>query len=155
MKLNVFFWMIENRLAGMDHPGDEQDAFEELRSHGIGAVVTLTERPLPQDVLEAQGMDYLHVPIQDYHPPGQDQIDRFVAFCDEHISAGRAVAVHCLAGRGRTGTMLACYLVHGGAEPGEAINAVRGRRPGAIETAEQEDAIFEFAARTEAGPGSA
>ena len=64
--------------------------------------------------------------------------------CDS-VSAGRPVGVSCGAGLGRTGTILACYLVSQCFSAEEAINKVRVRRPGSIETREQEDAILAYA----------
>ena len=55
------------------------------------------------------------------------------------------VAVHCGAGLGRTGVVLACYFVHKGLTAQNAIGRVRRLRPGSIETDEQADAIAEFA----------
>ena len=49
-------------------------------------------------------------------------------------------------GYGRTGTILAAYLISEGMTANEAINKVRGKRPGAIETYEQENILFEFEA---------
>lgn len=53
--------------------------------------------------------------------------------------------MHCKHGLGRTGTMLACYLVKTRAISGEeAIKTIRRLRPGSIETREQERAVLEF-----------
>jgi atypical dual specificity phosphatase len=46
---------------------------------------------------------------------------------------------------GRTGTLLACYLVSLGLSPDAAIQQIRTVRPGSIETAEQEAAVAAFA----------
>lgn len=54
------------------------------------------------------------------------------------------VAVHCLAGLGRTGTMLACYLVATGTPANNAIMRIREWRPGSIETKEQEAVVYEY-----------
>lgn len=67
-----------------------------------------------------------------------------------HVArSSQAVAVHCALGFGRTGTMLACYLVkERGLAAGDAIAEVRRLRPGSIETYEQEKAVFQFYQRT-------
>lgn len=55
------------------------------------------------------------------------------------------VAVHCRAGYGRTGTMLACYLVAvEGYSAVDAIAETRRRRSWSIETEQQEQAVFDF-----------
>jgi ADP-ribosyl-[dinitrogen reductase] hydrolase len=51
---------------------------------------------------------------------------------------GGKVALHCRDGRDRTGMVAARLLVELGCHPQDAINRVRGARPGAIATAEQE-----------------
>ena len=57
----------------------------------------------------------------------------------------QAVAVHCLWGIGRTGTMLACYLVKGmNLTAEQAIQDVRVQRPYSIETYEQEELLYQY-----------
>src|SRR5690606_5893278 len=105
----------------------------------VGAIVSLTEYSLHQDTLERYGMEYLHLPITDYHPPSIEQIQQCVAFIDRVAQEkGVATLIHCLAGRGRTGTMLAAYLVHHnkGMKAEDAIGIVREKRPGSMETPE-------------------
>jgi atypical dual specificity phosphatase len=65
------------------------------------------------------------------------------------------VAVHCTAGYGRTGTILAAYLVAQGYTPAAAITRVRELRPGSIETPDQAAAVEEFARRRQADDSSA
>jgi atypical dual specificity phosphatase len=129
----------------MARPDGRPEDIEELRTHGIGAVVNLTRRNLEGPFFGASGLNYLHIPITDFMPPTLAQIEEFVRFCDAQIARGRAVAAHCVAGRGRTGTMLACYLVHCGMTADAAIRRVRELRPGSVETYEQEQAVKEYA----------
>ncbi len=70
-----------------------------------------------------------------------------VDFINKSISEGKPVGVSCGAGLGRTGTVLACYLVSLGHSAEVAIGMVRTKRPGSIETETQEEAIKEYAAK--------
>jgi atypical dual specificity phosphatase len=53
--------------------------------------------------------------------------------------------VHCAAGRGRTGTILAAYLLkENGLTADQAIKKIRKLRPGSIQSTTQEKAIFMY-----------
>jgi atypical dual specificity phosphatase len=146
-----FYWVIRGVIAGMSHPGNNPEVLERLSDMGIGAVVSLTERPMRADLVRGYGMEFLHLPVPDFCAPRQEQIDQFVSFSESIVAQDRAVTVHCLAGRGRTGTMLGCFLVRQGMTANEAIDKVRSLRPGAIENFEQETAVYHFASREENG----
>lgn len=141
-KLN-FSWVIDGKLAGHEAPSSEQDLVW-LKQQGILALVRLIE----QDKAEVNspqigklGMWDLHEPVPDFAVPKPDQIDRIIQFIDMSISAKRPVGVSCKFGIGRTGTILACYLVHEGYDANSAISEVRKKRPGSIETQEQVAAV--------------
>ncbi|NWX19603.1 DUS23 phosphatase, partial [Aegotheles bennettii] len=77
-----------------------------------------------------------------------EQIQSFLRLVEEANARGEAVAVHCMLGHGRTGTMLACYLGKArGMTGADAIREIRRLRPGSIETREQEDAVIRFCQR--------
>ncbi len=118
-----------------------------LRDQGIDTVVSLMDPPLEPEALEPFGVEVFHLPFPDKEAPTQEQIDQFVVFVDEKLKGGHRVLAHCLGGYGRTGTMLACYLVYRGQTAAEALAEVRQKRPGSVETETQEAAIFTFEER--------
>lgn len=138
--LRNFSFLIDDALAGSALPGSwgplEMD-LEEAKSEGITAVVSLTEDPLDDRTVKKSGLRYLHLPVADYTPPTLEQVEEFVAFVREERERGGAVLAHCHAGVGRTGTMLAAYLVAEGESVRRAIETVRNLRPGSVETATQ------------------
>ena len=143
-----FYWLEPGVLAGCSRPGvrsgrhtasDDEIAADlaTLRGHGIGALLSLTETALPVGTLERHDLAGLHLPVPDFHPPSPEQLALALQFIDEQQAAGRAVAVHCLAGQGRTGSVLAAWLIRSGLAPTAAIAHVRGVCPGAVEAAAQ------------------
>jgi protein-tyrosine phosphatase len=149
--MELFYWLVEDALAGCSRPGGPTgrsvDAdLASLRERGIGALLSLTETPIPWDSLERQGIANLHLPVDDFFPPTERQLLQALAFIDEQRAQGQAVAVHCAAGMGRTGTVLAAWLIRGGLDAGEAIADVRSVCPGAIGAEIQVAAVHRFAA---------
>lgn len=139
-----FSWVIAQKLAGFGVVGDiEPEDCRALREQGIGAVISLTERPMPEVALS--GLEYLHVPVADMSPPSPGDIERFMRFAVPREDTG--VGVHCHAGLGRTGTLLACYLTHTAYEPLDAVAEIRRLRPGSVETEEQVQAVLHYAKR--------
>jgi atypical dual specificity phosphatase len=146
-----FSWIDEPLVAASAEPaGPEQLAW--LRGQGVDILITLTEEPLPRTWVDGAGLMSVHIPIPDMDVPAEEQLDQVMTVIDKAKAGGMGVAIHCLAGRGRTGTVLAAYFVHRGLSAREAIAKVRDLRPGSIEVPEQEDAIraFERARREKA-----
>ena len=138
-----FSWLLPGRVAGMACP--VMDDEEWLREQGVASLVSLTLTP------PSIGFRILHVPIPDMHSPSVTQLRAAVDFIRAAWDEGGGVAVHCGAGIGRTGTVLAAVLVAEGADAQEAIAEVRAVRPGSIETPEQEQRVHEFAVSLEGG----
>jgi atypical dual specificity phosphatase len=142
-----FSWLIQGEIAGMARPLSIVADLEFLKDNGIEAIVSLTQFPLHKTLIEEFGFEYKHIPVPDFTSPTQDQIEEFLSFANGLISSKKKIVVHCDAGIGRTGTMLACYLVNKGHTALHAISEVRRRRPGSIETLEQEDTIIKYEER--------
>ena len=157
-KFRDIWGILASYREGMGAGGEAVDSFQVnptllrddlrfLKAQGIGAIVTLSEHPLDADAVAEFGFDVAHIPLKDRCAPEQGLIDVFVRYVDRTLAAGTPVAVHCLGGIGRTGTMLACYLVHRGRTAQEAIAEVREKRPESVEPGEQEEAVGEYERR--------
>lgn len=145
-----FFWVAEGRLAASEQPGYYDTLLPDLvyiKNQGIMAIVNLTERNEEQVEIERLGFEYRHIPIEDFTAPAQVQIDEFLEYVEEMNRKKKPVLVHCHAGLGRTGTMVACYLVAHGMSAHDAIEKVREKRSSSIEIEEQEEAVFFFEKR--------
>jgi atypical dual specificity phosphatase len=144
-----FSWINKPLLAAMGEPL-EYEEFVWLRKQGIQLIVSLTEMPPRRDWINNAGLMQVHEPVEDMSPPEQQQIDSVLTAMERANQHGMGVAVHCAAGLGRTGVILACYLVSQGEGAADAVARVRELRPGSIETQGQVDAIHEFARRKKA-----
>jgi atypical dual specificity phosphatase len=76
--------------------------------------------------------------------PTIEQLDQILRFVEQKNVQSKPVLVHCGEGKGRTGTVLAAYLIHHGLKAADAIGIVREKRPGSIQTLEQEEVLQEF-----------
>jgi len=145
---NAFDWLLPGQLAACVNPALLAQVIDELRAHRIGLVVNLHEEPDASELLARLHAEGLHLPVADFTPPSQAQLEQGAAAIDAALGRGVRVAVHCGGGLGRTGTLLAAFLVSQGSDADEAIARVRAARPGSIETPEQEAAVHEFARRS-------
>jgi protein-tyrosine phosphatase len=90
-----------------------QFELEMLQRHNVSVVISLLEQPLGHAALDAH-FEVHHVPVEDITPPSREQVYAFAEILCTALAAGKNVVTHCLAGVGRTTTMLmAAYLVQG------------------------------------------
>ena len=137
-----FSWVLDGSLAGAEGPARVRDLLY-LKQQGILAIVRMEAQTISGERVD---LIDLYQPVADFTPPNLEQIQRMVLFIQEQIETWqRPVAVTCYAGIGRTGTVLACYLVHEGNSADIAISKVRELRPGSIQTREQERAVHLYA----------
>ncbi len=137
-----FSWLIDAKLAGSGMPTTLEE-INWVKSQGVKSIVTMTEYGLPSTWVD--GIEYLHVPTEDLTAPDIDKIDSTVDFIAERIKNNEPVMVHCAAGIGRTGTILASYLIkYKKMSSKEAIEKVRKERPGSIQSTSQEIAVSSY-----------
>ena len=144
-------------LGGAQRPGllgNEEADLRALSLLGVKILVSLTEEAFNDARLAAYGIRGVHFPIKDMGVPDFEQAWLICRRISGWIDAAQPTVVHCRAGLGRTGTMLACVLVARGFEAGAAVGKVRRVNPRYIQTQDQFDFAGRFADRFRA-PGAA
>ena len=137
-----FSWVLEGEIAGAQGPASQHDLFF-LASQGVRAIVRMETQTVAGGAVDLVDM---FEPVADFTAPEQAQIQRMVDFIDTQVTEEeRPTVVTCYAGIGRTGTVLARYLIHRGFKAKEAVRRVRELRPGSIQTREQEAAVYRYA----------
>ncbi len=144
-----FSWLLKNKLAGCARPRDDSE-LSWLWSKGIRAIVCLNkENPLIREIVEDRGFQYEFIPVRDFSAPSIEDMNRYIKFVKGVIDQGKPVVTCCEAGIGRTGTMLAVYLVNEGYPPRRALEEVRSKRRYGVEVEEQKEAVWRYARHQE------
>ncbi len=142
-----FHWLMVGSLAGTPEPGVMQELDYDLsllRTAGITLLVTLTETPLDDDALAAQGLKSLFFPIVDMHAPSLRAAYELCGLIDLQLARGERIAFHCKAGLGRTGTLLCSYLIWKGETAEAALKQARRVEPAWVQSKEQEQFLQAF-----------
>ena len=97
---------------------------------GVRGVVNMCEEYAgPLAAYGEAGLTQLHLPTIDFTAPNYEDVVRGVAFIREHAERGEKVYVHCKAGRGRSATLVLCWLMeHEKIDPEEAQRRLVARR---------------------------
>ena len=108
-------------------PGFYADVFGDF---GVTAVVRLNEPLYNAEEFGARGIAVHDLEFEDCTTPPDDVVEAFLRVAD---GASGAVAVHCKAGLGRTGTLIAVYLMRRhGFTARAAMGWLRIMRPGSV-----------------------
>ena len=148
--LSGTYWVVPRQLLAGEYPGDvERDLTDKmlraLIAAGIRTFVDLTDEgeinedakaiPTYRSILrqiseeEAVQTTYANIPIEDRGVPSPWTLRCILDVIDRSIADENPVYVHCWAGRGRTGTVVGCYLKrHGIAEDTDVIEKIAGLR---------------------------
>jgi protein tyrosine/serine phosphatase len=87
---------------------DEGD-YAALAALGVQTIIDLTDnsRQYEQPAVEAAGLRYINIPMEDKSTPSMDQINQFLKVVDDPATG--KFFVHCAGGRHRTGVVGAVY----------------------------------------------
>ncbi|XP_056001516.1 protein tyrosine phosphatase domain-containing protein 1-like isoform X2 [Ostrea edulis] len=155
-------WVTDNILA-MARPSTKQmkenNILDQFVKHDIKSVLNLQKTGEHADCgegLEKAGFSYdpemfmdnniffYNFGWPDYGVAALSTVLDIIKVLQFAVTEGK-VAVHCHAGLGRTGVIIACYLVYTNRMTGsEAIHYVRSQRNGAIQTRGQMECVQEF-----------
>lgn len=132
------YWVRAARLLAGPYPTPE--TLPHLLKAGVEFFIDLTEpderesyKPLLPD-----GTWYRQLSISDMGTPPRDFMRRILNTIDAGIVDRRVVYVHCLAGKGRTGTVIGCHLVRYGLTGREALKELIRLREGQTDSPETE-----------------
>lgn len=135
-------------------PYDRVNVWQSYQEEEINLVVVLTEsqeylvysRRDLLDFYRSHGLEVLHVPVPDFGIPDDLVLwGKALGSVSQAGKAGKNIAIHCLAGIGRTGIFLACLAKENLELDGErAILWVRESVHGAMENEEQEQFVKNY-----------
>ena len=109
-------------------PQPDFEALIDLKSKGFRSLINLREEAVESEFFARQlGMNYLHLSIVDWQIPTADQVRTFLDFVEQPDN--QPALVHCAAGVGRTGTMVACYRIAKGMEMEQALRLTNSETP--------------------------
>ena len=149
-----------HRLALSARPRGGDDLADEVaawQAAGVDVVVSLLERAEVRELelehearlCEERSIAFRSFPIPDRSEPGSaEALMRLVAELHGQLESGKAIAIHCRAGIGRTGVVAGCLLHRLGIASGEVFHLLSRSRGIAMPDTEAQIAWVERYARS-------
>ncbi|XP_062509215.1 dual specificity protein phosphatase CDC14AB-like [Corticium candelabrum] len=135
-------WIVPGKLLAFSGPHNRsriengyplhapESYFDYFRSHQVTTVVRLNRKTYEAKRFTDGGFEHKDMFFTDGSTPSDTIVKKFITVCE---SARGAIAVHCKAGLGRTGTLIGCYIMkHYKFTAAQAIAWIRLCRPGSV-----------------------
>ena len=128
------YWVVEDRFLAGEYPsgntaGEARHKIKAFLDAGFTSFIDLTpptEMFPYASLLKGAEVDYQRFPIVDNAvPAAPGQMAEILDALDAAMAANRKVYLHCQAGVGRTGMVVACWLQRRGRTPREALRELR------------------------------
>lgn len=142
-----FLWLKKGTLGGAPRPGllkEMEYDLEALKRVGVTHLVSLTEREIDIAKCKQMDIDVIRSPMPDMHAPSCEQALDICRQITCLIDSTNVVAVHCRAGLGRTGTVLAAQLIYEGSSAINALEKARSIEPRWVQSEVQVQFLEEF-----------
>ena len=123
-----------SELKRSDLPGPFKNVLSHFTKRNVGLVVRLNSELYSPSYFTALGINHLDMIFDDGTCPPLSMVRKFIRLAHDMITVrGKAIAVHCKAGLGRTGCLIGAYLIYRhGFTANEIIAFMRFMRPGMV-----------------------
>jgi len=134
------YWVLDGVLMAGEYPalfdeGENRKTLRWMLDHGVNSFIDLTEQGEAglkpylgylHEEAERLGVQvkYNRCPIPDMSTPEVDEMKHILAQIEDAIANGDTVYLHCYGGKGRTGTVVGCYLVNQGMSGEAALQRI-------------------------------
>ncbi len=136
-------WITKDIAVGAAPSSDA--SFNTIRQSGIEVILNLcAECGTLHEEERAAGFIVYWLPISDAYTPELDELDNALEWLIDHLQSGKKVLVHCRFGVGRSGTIIAAYLLKTGSSFKQMLEVME-KTPATMVSSDQRKIIREYA----------